>query len=83
MPAAGVFQGLGVRPGDVVAVSGVGVPVIDAADGPEVTGGPELALGRDLRVASDGARFGDAHAPVGVVPGRALTGRATPMPDGR
>ena len=48
-------------------------PVIGAVNGVAVTGGFELALNCDFRVASERAKFGDTHARVGVMPGWGLT----------
>lgn len=48
-------------------------PVIAAVNGPAITGGMELALQADIRVASERARFADTHATVGVVPGWGMT----------
>ena len=50
-------------------------PVIGAINGPAVTGGLEIALQCDMRVASERARFADTHARVGVMPGAGLTVR--------
>lgn len=48
-------------------------PLIGAVNGAAVTGGFELALGCDLLIASERARFADTHARVGVMPGWGLT----------
>lgn len=48
-------------------------PVIGAINGVAITGGLEVALGCDLLVASERARFADTHARVGIQPGWGLT----------
>jgi enoyl-CoA hydratase len=48
-------------------------PVIGAVNGPAVTAGLELALGCDILVASERARFVDTHAGIGLLPGRGMT----------
>ena len=52
------------------------LPVIAAINGVTMGGGLELALAADLVVASAGARIGDGHANVGVLPG---SGRSLSM----
>jgi enoyl-CoA hydratase len=44
-------------------------PTIAAIDGPAVTGGLELALACDIRIASATAQLADTHVRVGVLPG--------------
>ena len=48
-------------------------PIIGAINGPAVTGGFELALACDMRIASTQARFADTHVRVGVIPGWGLS----------
>lgn len=50
-------------------------PVIAAIEGPCLTGGLELALACDLRVAGDGASFGITSARLGTLPGFGATQR--------
>jgi enoyl-CoA hydratase len=48
-------------------------PIIGAINGHAVTGGFEMALACDIRIASEHARFADTHARVGILPGWGLS----------
>jgi enoyl-CoA hydratase len=50
------------------ALRSVSKPVVGAVNGVCVTGGLELALGCDVLVASERARFADTHVKLGLVP---------------
>ncbi len=50
-------------------------PVVGAVNGVAVTGGLEVALNCDFRIASTNARFADTHSRVGVTPAWGLTAR--------
>lgn len=55
------------------ALRAVAKPVIGAINGVCVTGGLELALGCDVLLASEQARFADTHAKLGLVPAWGMT----------
>ncbi|MEO9601150.1 enoyl-CoA hydratase [Parasphingorhabdus sp.] len=55
------------------ALESLDIPVIGAINGVAITGGFELALACDIRIASTGARFADTHARVGIIPGWGLS----------
>src|SRR3546814_391214 len=44
-------------------------PIIAAVNGFAITGGLELAMCCDIRIASTAAKFADTHSRVGVIPG--------------
>ena len=57
----------------VFALTEMPIPVIGAINGVAITGGFELALACDIRIASTNARFADTHARVGITPGWGLS----------
>ena len=59
----------------ILRVATVSKPTIGAINGPVMTGGLEFALGLDLLIASERARFADTHVKVGILPGGGMTAR--------
>lgn len=55
------------------ALRAIPKPVIGAVNGACITGGLELALGCDVLIASEHARFADTHARIGFVPAWGMT----------
>ncbi|MBI2864671.1 MAG: enoyl-CoA hydratase/isomerase family protein [Chloroflexi bacterium] len=53
----------------VLALRGLDKPTIAMVNGPAVGAGCDLALGCDMRIASENARFGEVYIKLGVVPG--------------
>ena len=66
MQAADEEQGAGHRRFGMAAFPGL---IIAAINGFALTGGLELALCCDIRIAARGAKFADTHGRVGVIPG--------------
>jgi enoyl-CoA hydratase len=63
-----------VEEGDMMdALQALDIPIVGAVNGAAVTGGLELALGCDVLIASERARFADTHGRVGVHPGWGMT----------
>jgi len=59
----------------ILRVATLAKPTIGAVNGPVFTGVLELALGLDVLIASERARFADTHAKVGILPGGGMTAR--------
>lgn len=59
----------------ILRVANLTKPTIGAINGAVMTGGLELALGLDVLIASERARFADTHAKVGILPGGGMTAR--------
>ncbi len=60
------------------------LPIVAAVNGAAVTGGLEIALAADFRIASTNAKFADTHALVGLVPGWGMmTGLPNAIGDAR
>lgn len=70
-----VGTGAAFGPADILPLTQCPLPVVGAINGAAVTGGLELALACDFRIASTNARFADTHSRVGVIPGWGLTAR--------
>jgi enoyl-CoA hydratase/carnithine racemase len=56
-------------------LEGFGVPVIGAVSGMALAGGLEMLLCCDMIIATESARFGDAHSNYGLIPGGGSTVR--------
>lgn len=67
--AVEAFEGL------AAAIEGHALPVIAAIEGPCLTGGLELALCCDIRIAGKGSTFGITSARLGTLPGFGATQR--------
>ena len=66
-------EGSGVVTDPASALRAIPKPVIGAINGACITGGLELALGCDVLIASEHARFADTHARIGFVPAWGMT----------
>jgi enoyl-CoA hydratase len=71
--ALGAANAQGADQNPVKAIELCRKPVIGAINGVAITGGFELALACDIRIASTHARFADTHARVGIMPGWGLS----------
>lgn len=71
--ALGAANAQGADENPVKAIELCRKPVIGAINGVAITGGFELALACDIRIASTNARFADTHARVGIMPGWGLS----------
>lgn len=71
--ALGAANARGADENPVKAIEQCRKPVIGAINGVAITGGFEVALACDIRIASENARFADTHARVGVMPGWGLS----------
>lgn len=71
--ALGSANATGAEENPVKAIELCRKPVIGAINGVAITGGFEVALACDILLASEGARFADTHARVGVMPGWGLS----------
>lgn len=71
--ALGAANAQGADDNPVKAIELCRKPVIGAINGVAITGGFELALACDIRIASTNARFADTHARVGIMPGWGLS----------
>ena len=71
--ALGAANASGADENPVKAIELCRKPVIGAINGVAITGGFEVALACDIRIASENARFADTPARVGVMPGWGLS----------
>ena len=69
-----VFQE-GASDDPIAAMAACRKPIIGAINGVAITGGFEIAMLCDIRLASEEARFADTHGRVGILPGWGLSQR--------